>query len=333
MSLISVIVPVYNVEKYLSKCLESILSQSFLDIEVICVNDGSTDRSAAILKEYAGKDSRITVINQSNCGLAAARNAGLRGAAGRYVLFVDSDDWIHPEICATLAATIFDDLDLVVFDVKCIREDGLGANRPLEKYLRINFRGKISIDADKIMKIPVVAWNKMYRKDVIDKYQISFPEGLLHEDNSFHWKYLVRAKSAYFVPQKLYNYRIRHGSITDKIASKVLDHFRICLEIHEYLAKYDLLEKYWKTFEEFFLHCLGIVCRHTDDLPHALRVAQGTWSKIGMRGDGDVIRALENGDHAYVAKWINYSPCEKVFSIKNRYGQKVFTICGRQFYP
>jgi glycosyltransferase involved in cell wall biosynthesis len=283
------------------------------------------------VEKYAAKDSRIIAINQPNRGLSAARNTGLRVAGSRYVLFVDSDDWIHHETCSTLMSIISDDLDLVIFDVECVPEDDICRDKPLEKYLHMNFCGKISITADKIMKIPVVAWNKMYRKDFIDEHQISFPDGLLHEDNSFHWKYMIHSKTAYFVPQRLYNYRIRRGSIIDKIASKVLDHFLICLEIHKYLTKRGLLEKYQAAFGEFFLHCLGIVCRHAEDLPQALGVAQETWSRMNLRIDNDIIRALKNGDHQYVARWINYSPLERVFSIKKRYGRKVLTVCGQQF--
>ena len=96
---ISVIIPVYNAEQYLRKCLDSVVSQTFRDIEIICVDDGSTDGSGAILDEYAAKDNRIVVIHQANAGVAAARNTGLKSAQGEYLAFLDSDDAYNPQLC------------------------------------------------------------------------------------------------------------------------------------------------------------------------------------------------------------------------------------------
>ena len=100
--LVSVIVPVYNVEKYLEECLDSIINQTLEDIEIICVNDGSTDNSLKILKKYAKKDNRIKIINQKNCGLGCARNSGLNQSQGDYIFFLDSDDYLNPNILEKL---------------------------------------------------------------------------------------------------------------------------------------------------------------------------------------------------------------------------------------
>ena len=102
--LISIIVPVYNVEKYLAECLDSLINQTYQYIEIICVNDGSVDNSKSILEEYASKDYRIKIINQNNQGLSAARNPGMREASGKYIMFVDSDDWI--DLCTCKEAVI-----------------------------------------------------------------------------------------------------------------------------------------------------------------------------------------------------------------------------------
>lgn len=97
--LISIIVPVYNTEQYLSKCLDSLINQTYKNIEIICVNDGSTDNSADILNEYDKKDKRVRMISQKNCGLSATRNTGLKNCCGEYVMFLDSDDWIDFDTC------------------------------------------------------------------------------------------------------------------------------------------------------------------------------------------------------------------------------------------
>ena len=114
-NLISVIIPVYNSEKYLTRCLDSILANTYKNIEVICVNDGSTDNSAKLLNEYAIKDRRMRIIHKSNGGLSSARNAGLREIKGKFLTFIDSDDWIHPQYFEILEnAIVNDDTDAVI---------------------------------------------------------------------------------------------------------------------------------------------------------------------------------------------------------------------------
>ena len=124
MSKVSIIIPVYNVEKYLKKCLDSVINQTYKDIEIICVNDGSKDGSENILKEYATKDSRIKIIEKKNGGLSSARNAGLDVASGEYCYFVDSDDWIELNTIEKLTDIILsNDVDVVVHSANNIPED------------------------------------------------------------------------------------------------------------------------------------------------------------------------------------------------------------------
>ncbi|MBR7071081.1 MAG: glycosyltransferase, partial [Clostridia bacterium] len=123
--IISIIVPVYNEEKFLSKCLDSLLTQTMREIEVICVNDGSNDRSGEILDEYAAKDSRIKIFNQKNVGSSPARNRGLQQASGPYVMFVDSDDWVHDDYCrAPYETAVCFNSDLVIFGYQRTNEPG-----------------------------------------------------------------------------------------------------------------------------------------------------------------------------------------------------------------
>lgn len=123
--LISVIIPVYNVEQYLSQCLDSILEQTYQNLELVCVNDGSPDRSSDILEKYAAKDERILVVTQENQGLSGARNTGIRHAHGKFIMFVDSDDWIEPETCeAAVSAALKYDADLVMWSYAREYENG-----------------------------------------------------------------------------------------------------------------------------------------------------------------------------------------------------------------
>ncbi|MDR1560874.1 MAG: glycosyltransferase [Holosporaceae bacterium] len=330
MPLISAIIPVYNAEKYLCKCLNSITNQTFQDIEIICINDGSSDDSYSILERYALKDSRVKIINQENKGQAAARNLGLQMSMGKYISFVDADDWIEHHMYELLIQIFKNDLDLIIFDANVFGE----SDQAMRKYFLMKFQDKLRINGDIIAKCPTPPWNKIYRKDIIDKYNILFPEGLLYEDNSFHWKYMMHANNAYFLKKKLYNYMVRKGSVmvqTKSKSSKVTDHFLICLEIFEYMRKHHLEGEYGASFVDFFEHCLGIVCSYTDNLLESMKIANEIWSKIDIQTNKPIICALRQKNYNYVIKWISYRFFEKIFSIKKRYGRKIITICGTQF--
>jgi glycosyltransferase involved in cell wall biosynthesis len=310
------------------------VNQIVNDIEIICINDGSTDTSLSILREYAEKDRRIVILNCENQGQAAARNAGLEIANGKYISFVDSDDWIEPSLCERSLHFLENErIELVVFDANICGDSTVNSNRSMAKYFKMQFQGNVKIDGNVILKSAVSPWNKIYVKDIISKYGISFSEGLLHEDNSFHWKYMLQTKNAYFLQEKLYNYRIHENSIMYQIkskSSKVEDHFFVCLEIFRYMKKYDLLEKYGEAFSLFFEHCLGVVLANTNDPLASAKIARNVWSQIHMQSDIDIIRALENEDYDYLIKWVGYSPTEKIFSLKNRYGKKIITVAGIQ---
>lgn len=333
MPLLSIIIPVYNVERYLKECLDSIINQTFKDIEIICINDGSTDGSLSILTEYAEKDNRITIINQKNSGQAVARNIGLQASQGKYISFIDSDDWIERNTFEVCLHFFKKNIDLLVFDMNIFNNLNTKNDNSLKKNIKLKFSGNILINHDVILNTTVSPCNKIYRKDIVDKHKISFPCGLLYEDNSFHWKYMIHSKYAYFLKEKFYHYRIREDSTmhqTKAKSAKVTDHLLICLEIFEYLKKCNLLTQYQKTFVKFFEHCLGIVCMNTDNLSASLEIAHDVWSRINIPTNNSIILALKNSNYDYLIKWINYSFLEKIFSIKKRYAKKIITILGIQ---
>ena len=207
--LISVIVPVYNVEKYLPQCLDSLIKQTFLPFEIICVNDGSTDGCNEILSRYAAKDRRIRLICQNNRGLSAARNAGLKKAKGQYVLFVDSDDLLHPETLSSLYRQITrHDADICLFGYSPYTDNGVKtANLPAAHY------GKNENDAFTYQQISgkifsrVAVWCKLYRRGFIRKRKIEFPEGFVFEDVIFHIKTITSAGKICLLNRPLYCYR------------------------------------------------------------------------------------------------------------------------------
>ena len=214
MKAISIIVPVYNVEPYLRRCLDSILAQTFADFEVILVDDGSPDDCPAICDEYAEKDRRVRVIHKENGGFSSARNAGMAVAEGKYILFCDSDDYVSSEWCRQLFeqiektpnAWVCCDLERTgEFDSYCFEDFPV---LPIEQrtYYQIYLMG-----------VSAYVVNKIYTMEKIQEHSISFDESWrISEDVDFNLKYLQYCDSCVFVPQKLYAYVQRQGSIMHK---------------------------------------------------------------------------------------------------------------------
>lgn len=217
---LSVIVPVYNTEAFLATCLDSILSQTGVTMEVIIVNDGSTDSSADIIQRYAMKDSRIRCEYQTNQGLSVARNAGLRSAKGEYVLFVDSDDWLLPDsLRYYLYVAHRKDVDVVVGIVSIYYENGtvgvwsfdadLQNRQPVmsgEEYLNSVVQSR---------RFAPMVYTYFCRRSMLEQYDLTFEPGLIHEDELWTPHMLLRARSLTFGATPHYAYRRRtSGSIT-----------------------------------------------------------------------------------------------------------------------
>ena len=242
----SILIPVYNVEKYLRECLDSLLHQSFLDWEAICVNDGSSDGSAAILEDYASKDSRISVISQANGGLPVARNTGLDVAKGDYILFLDSDDWLEPDALKILSENLQEE-DLLCFNGRRVFEES----------------GQFE-DADQLRsEVYETGWDyysrnalchrhfafvcvvlRCYRRAYLLNNGLRFKPGIYHEDNLFTPLACYYAKAVKVIPDVLYDYRVRESSI---MTSRSLDHWKstigIANELADFFSRKDGIEK------------------------------------------------------------------------------------------
>lgn len=219
--LISIVIPVYNVEKYLPRCLESVISQSYENLEIIVVNDGSTDDSLSVCKKYERSDSRIVVINKSNGGLSSARNIGLLKSKGKYIAFIDSDDYI--------AKTFIEEL------YKCIKNSGANIafcnymivttlENSVEKDINENqvndrvFSNKkdiMNLFFNKNCDLAVPAWNKLYFKNLFD--DILYPDGSIYEDEATTYKLFYKSEKVAFHNSKLYYYYRRPNSITKSL--------------------------------------------------------------------------------------------------------------------
>lgn len=230
--IISVIVPVYNVEEYLPKCLDSILNQTFSNIEIICVNDGSTDGSRKILEEYKKRDFRIKIVDKKNGGLSSARNAGMKVAQGEFYSFIDSDDWIDKTMLEKLyenITTLNTDISICAvhqFDETNQKIDDSNPYYTLEFFDETFNNTVFSYKETKpfIMDVCVMAWNKLYRKSLIEECQAEFPDGLIFEDGPFFFTIFFKTDRVSIVRDFLYFYRInRKNSIIQKAGKKFLD--------------------------------------------------------------------------------------------------------------
>ena len=215
---ISLIIPVYNVEQYLRDCLNSVVAQTNSDCEVICVNDGSTDGSWTILKEFQNRYNQITVITQQNKGLSGARNAGILAAKGDYLFFLDSDDWIEPNTLEILAQKQRGE-DLVCFNGRRVFEDG-STEEPDNEIEELNLNGweyycKYALVRRKFHFVCSVL--RLYRREYLLKNKLFFEEGIYHEDNLFTPLACYYAQTVKVIPDCLYVYRIRKGSITQSV--------------------------------------------------------------------------------------------------------------------
>lgn len=214
---VSVVVPVYNVERFLRECLDSVLAQTFTDYEVICVNDGSTDSSPEILEEYVEKDSRIRVINQENGGLSAARNTGMDNACGEYIAFLDSDDYLDPEMLEkTVAKADAVEADIVIFDYWLYFDSTgeMGTYRDQGIYSRLN--GKVfTLEDQPEMAQFIGVWDRLFRRSFLEEHGSRYPEGRIYEDVTFCVETELVAKRIALLSDHLYYYRRDvAGSIT-----------------------------------------------------------------------------------------------------------------------
>lgn len=233
--LFSIIVPVYKVEKYLERCVDSILSQSFKDIEILLIDDGSPDKCPEICDRYASSDTRIRVYHKENGGLSDARNYGLSRACGDYVLFIDSDDCVVEGSLAEIAKICDLKPDVIAFDGVTIggRCDLLHIS-DVGMFESCEFL-KRSLAAN---KMPNPACINAYRRDFLNVNGLSFKVGILHEDEHFTPRVFLAAKSVYNSGIELYEYYIREDSITtskDK-RKNARDLYSTCLELSDIYA-------------------------------------------------------------------------------------------------
>lgn len=268
MSKVSIIVPVYNVQQYLGRCIDSVLGQTFIDFELLLINDGSTDSSGVICCEYAAKDNRVRVFHKQNGGLSSARNVGITNAVGEYVIFLDSDDyWTSSTVLnKLLVCAIQTGADIVRGEICYVDEDG--------KFLWDNLNASRDRYANKIMQNAQFVDNivcgkwwvclSLYRSNILQKFEVTQK---FQEDIDFHIRVFSKNLKCLYIPLVFYAYRIRTGSLINSVKQSNLYYsFRLCNTFREYSNKcqdeilssiyqrYSIMMYYWNLYTlcEFF---------------------------------------------------------------------------------
>ena len=230
MSKVSIIVPVYNVEKYIGKCIVSLKEQTLKDIEIIVVDDGSTDKSISVVEEYIKNDERIKIYKKENGGLSDARNYGMTKATGKYIAFVDADDYVEKDFCEKMYSKAQKEKsDIVECNFYWTYSEGHQKNKMKE-----DVGEKYSSKAEMIEKARVVAWNKLYKKELLDKAGVEFPKGLRYEDIEFFYKLVPYIENVSFVKQPMIYYIQRKSSIANTQNEKTSDIFKVFENVFEY---------------------------------------------------------------------------------------------------
>ncbi|WP_458402847.1 glycosyltransferase family 2 protein [Methanobrevibacter sp.] len=248
---VSVVIPVYNVEDFLGECLDSISNQTLKDIEIICVNDGSKDKSLEILNEYAARDERFTVIDQENGGHAVATNRGMKLATGKYIFFMDSDDIL--ELTAledTYNLAEEKQVDFVIFQAinyymdtgKLVEAENYSMNALADFVGDSVF--KWSDIKDYIFKITVTPWSKLYNREFIMKNNIIYPEGLVFDDNVFFFETLFAAERITFLRKHLFKRRWYSSSSTTSGAKHFTNYIQICDLIWQTFFRYGVFDEF-----------------------------------------------------------------------------------------
>lgn len=254
---ISVIVPIYNVEMYLERCLANIMHQSFKDFECICVDDCGNDKSAQIAQKFVNIDPRFKLLHhEKNRGLSAARNTGIDTAKGEYIVCIDSDDWIEKTLLEFIVTSFENnDVDSVWFNARLVQEKNNTFTTLFRSDLFELEEGFLNITPKNINLYPDFAWNKAYKKETLDKYNLRYCEGLFFEDSEFYIKSFTNFSKVYYTKTLMYNYRQRENSIVSAKEGRKVKNEHLFLTIeknYDYLLETGKFEAWKEVLLELF---------------------------------------------------------------------------------
>lgn len=255
---VSIIIPVYNAAGYLDKCIESVLSQTHSDLDVIIVNDGSTDTSADVISKYLS-DSRVVYIEQENAGVSAALNRGMDCASGEFITFIGNDDYLEPEMYEKmLHALKTEDADMSVCDFNLVYEDGRDKQAKYSKLKNetIDLKNDLYRYFTKCCVNPRsnnYVWSRLYKTEIIKKSKVRFEKLSIGEDTLFNFKLLAHTNKVVLIENGFYNYLQRAGSVVHNVAKKQA-------LAKTYADQFDLIADYYKNNHcEQLIECLPVI--------------------------------------------------------------------------
>ena len=244
---VSIIMPVYNVEDYIEKSIESVINQTLKDIEIIIVNDGSQDNSKELLQKYLKNNNNIIYLEKENGGLSSARNFGIKYATGEYIAFLDSDDFVEVNMYEEMYNVAKkENADMVECDF--IWEY---PNKKIKDIGKLYFSKKEAIE-----KARVVAWNKIIRRDILQKTKIEFPNGLRYEDIEFFYKILPYLDKISFVKKNFVHYVQRQNSIVNTQNIRTKEIFNVFNNVIKYYKEKNIYEEYKEELEYTYIRIL-----------------------------------------------------------------------------
>ena len=292
MAKVSVIIPVYNIEEHLSKCLDSIVEQSLSDLEIICVDDGSTDKSLHILSEYENRDQRFTIVTQKNAGPGIARNYGFAVATGEYVIFLDSDDYFEPDFLEKMVAVIENTNSDIVICQAVEFDTHSGKEYSAEWMLKKNYLPALEFSPREISEYLFqftygMAWDKLYRRDWLISTGILFPALRNSEDLAFVFPTLLAARKIAVLPEAFIHHRINRLTSVSNTRREQPDAPYEALQIVEkYLNDCGWMEIYQQSFMNWAMEFLvWHVCNISDReiQNHYLEIIRTKWfPKLGF---------------------------------------------------
>lgn len=303
--LISVIIPVFRVETYLRRCVDSVLTQTYRNMEIILVDDGSDDGCPAICDEYAGRDERVRVLHQKNAGLSGARNAGIEAAQGRYLAFVDSDDYLAVDFLERLYRACVDtDSDMSVCRWEYVKGEAIPekGNGETKVFTGRQMMANLYIPDGAYF---VVAWNKLYKRELFET--IRYPLGRIHEDEATTYRIYHQVRRAAYVDASLYGYFVTPSSITRGFNPKRLDWVKAGADRIDFLEEQGYSELMVSALQAFADGSIDIYFGLKDELP-------------GSEKDQEWIREL-------IRRGLSRVKLYGRFPLRTEIGYRMFLVC------
>ena len=336
---VSVIIPTYNVEEFLGECLECIVNQTLKDIEIICINDGSTAKSLVILNDYASNDNRIKVISQENKGHAAASNKGMDLSTGEYLYLMDSDDLLELNALEeTYNYAEKKSADFVLFQSMNYSQD---ENKVYKSWIYsmdevADFIGDSVVDykdlGDLIFKIPVTPWSKLYNNNFIKEIGVRFPEGLIFDDNIFFWDVLFNAKRIAFYKKYLFTRRWYDYSSTMAGDLRFIDSIAINNLMIDRFKKYGAFDVFKETLynRKIDLNYLRFVKINSEFKKEYFDALQEDYFKIIRDGDYEDYMSVLNSRNKHILNSCLEAKTCKEFKYERAYWDAQFELMGKK---